>query len=156
MVAMINRSSPQFGQCSRSIAKTGLSSQAQPMRTGWPCAQPGSVAVAPDAPASLSDPYGTHQRGQLRVGRQHPMEAVRCSRGRGTGAARRCMNSSGDITMCVVPSRQGVLSLSTTCPAALHCTRSLASAARVMVPHSCSSRWRSWAAQRTAACRLKP
>ena len=34
------------------------------------------------------------------------------------------MNSSGDITMCVVPSRQAVLSLSTTCPAALHCTRS--------------------------------
>ena len=34
------------------------------------------------------------------------------------------MNSSGDITMCLVPSRQAVLSLSTTCPAALICTRS--------------------------------
>ena len=33
------------------------------------------------------------------------------------------MNSSGDITMWV-PSRQAVLSLSTTCPAALHCSRS--------------------------------
>ena len=40
------------------------------------------------------------------------------------------MNSSGDITRCVVPSRQGVLSFSTTCPAALHCTRSSASAGR--------------------------
>jgi len=42
------------------------------------------------------------------------------------------MNSSGDITMWVVPSRQAVLSLSTTCPAALICTRSLTSAGRVM------------------------
>ena len=32
----------------------------------------------------------------------------------------------------VVPSRQGVLSLSTTCQAAMVCTRSLASAGRVM------------------------
>ena len=35
-------------------------------------------------------------------------------RGRGTSAASRCMYSSGDILRCVVPSRQGVLSLSTT------------------------------------------
>ena len=62
------------------------------------------------------------------------------------------MNSSGNITMCVVPSRQAVLSLSTTCQALLMCTRSLASAVRVMVRHSCSSRWRSSAPQRTAAC----
>ena len=34
------------------------------------------------------------------------------------------MNSSGDITRWVVPSRQGVLSFSTTWPAALACTRS--------------------------------
>ncbi len=42
------------------------------------------------------------------------------------------MNSSGDSTRCVVPSRQGVFGFSTTWPAALHCTRSLASAGRVM------------------------
>ena len=42
------------------------------------------------------------------------------------------MNSSGDITMRVVPSRQGVFSLSTTCPALLICTRSLASAACIV------------------------
>jgi len=39
---------------------------------------------------------------------------IRCSLGLGTSAASRCMNSSGDITRWVVPSRQGVLSLSTT------------------------------------------
>ena len=49
---------------------------------------------------------------------------IRCSLGLGTSAASRCMNSSGHITKCVVPSRQGVSSLSTTCPAALVCTRS--------------------------------
>ena len=37
-------------------------------------------------------------------------------RGRGANAASRCMNSSGDITKWVVPSRQGVLSLSTHLP----------------------------------------
>jgi len=46
------------------------------------------------------------------------------------------MNSSGAITMCVVQSRQAVSSLSTTCRALLICTRSLASAGRVMVRHS--------------------
>jgi len=53
-----------------------------------------------------------------------------------TGTASRCMNSSGDITKCVAPSRHAVFSLSTTCPAALVCTRSLASAERVMYRHS--------------------
>ena len=49
-----------------------------------------------------------------------------------TEAASRCMNSSGDIIRCVVPSRQGVLSFSSTCPAALSCNRSSDSAGRVM------------------------
>jgi len=49
-----------------------------------------------------------------------------------TSVAMRCMNSSGDITKCVVPSRQGVFSFSTTCPAALICARSLARAERVI------------------------
>ena len=34
------------------------------------------------------------------------------------------MTASGDITRCVVSSCQGVFNFSTTCPAALHCTRS--------------------------------
>ena len=53
-------------------------------------------------------------------------------RGRGASSAKRCMNSSGDITRWVVPSRQGVLRLSTTCPKSLVCTRSLAKAGRLM------------------------
>jgi hypothetical protein len=42
------------------------------------------------------------------------------------------MNSSGDVTRTVVPSRQAVLSFSTTCPARLQRTRSWANAGRVM------------------------
>jgi hypothetical protein len=41
-----------------------------------------------------------------------------------------CMNSSGDITKRVVPSRHSVLSFGTTCLEALHCTRSSESARR--------------------------
>jgi len=44
--------------------------------------------------------------------------------------------SSGDITRRVVPPCPGVFSFSTTCLAVLHCTRSLASAGRVMQQHS--------------------
>jgi hypothetical protein len=40
-------------------------------------------------------------------------------RGRGSNAASRCKCSNSDITMCVVPSPQGVFSLSTTYPAQL-------------------------------------
>jgi hypothetical protein len=42
------------------------------------------------------------------------------------------MNSSGDMTGCMAPSRQAVLSFNTTFAAALVCTRSLASAGRVL------------------------
>ncbi len=38
-------------------------------------------------------------------GREHAMETDEINRGRGTSAASRCMNSSGDITIGVVPSR---------------------------------------------------
>ena len=65
-----------------------------------------------------------HQRPQLgRWAPSTPWKRIRRNLGRGTGAARRCMNVSGDITMWVVPSRHAVSSSSTTCPAALHCTR---------------------------------
>jgi hypothetical protein len=33
------------------------------------------------------------------------------------------MNSSGDVTRCVVLLRPGVLSFNSTCPVVLHCTR---------------------------------
>ena len=42
---------------------------------------------------------------QLALGASTPWKRIRCSSGRGTSAARRCMNSSGGITMWVVPSR---------------------------------------------------
>jgi hypothetical protein len=36
------------------------------------------------------------------LGASTPWKRIRCNRGRETSAASRCMNSSGDITMCVV------------------------------------------------------
>ncbi len=45
-------------------------------------------------------------------------QSLRFRHGCHTSAASRCRNSSGLITRGVVPSRQGVLSLSSTCPAA--------------------------------------
>ena len=59
-----------------------------------------------------------------------PRKRIRCSLGLCTKAASRCMNSSGNWTKCVLPSRQEVFNLSTTWPAALVCTRSLANAKR--------------------------
>jgi len=41
------------------------------------------------------------------------------ARGRDTNAASRCKSSNDDISICVLPSRQAVFSLSTTCPALL-------------------------------------
>jgi hypothetical protein len=105
---------------------------------------------------------------------------MRRGRGQGivVSASSRCMNSSGLnlagralaelgplgwrkqstglfaprlSTRCVVPSRQGVLSFSATCPVVLSRTRSSDSAGRVMKRHNCSSRLRSCASTRTAA-----
>lgn len=53
------------------------------------------------------------------------------------------MNSNGLMTKSVVPSRHGVLSLSSTRPAALICTSSSGSAGRAMLRHSCSGHLRS-------------
>ena len=57
-------------------------------------------------------------------GASTPWKRITCSLGLGTSAASRCINSSGGVPWCVVPSRQGVLSFRTTWPAALHCARS--------------------------------
>ena len=130
-------------------AKTRLSSLAQLSRTGRWCAQPASHSSGFAPWAGASGSCGTTSPRSLAFGASTPWFAkrgsahfakrsyadtkrIRCSRERGTSAASRCMNSSGDMTRCVVPSRQAVLSLGTTCPAALVCTRSLASAERVM------------------------
>jgi hypothetical protein len=39
----------------------------------------------------------------------HSRKRIKCRRGRGAKTASRCMNSSGDLTSYVVPSRLGVL-----------------------------------------------
>ena len=49
---------------------------------------------------------GTTSARSLALGASTPWKRIKCSRGRGTSAASRCMNSSGDITRCVVPSRR--------------------------------------------------
>jgi len=76
------------------------------------------VDCNPDVGFSLRPPPGVPVRapihGSTKPGRS-PWKRIRCGLGLGTSAASRCMNSSGDITMCVMPSRQAVLSLSTTC-----------------------------------------
>jgi hypothetical protein len=98
------------------------------------------VAVTPVPPAALdvrhidslslcAEPQGIDTAWKLgRLEGEHDLFAlvdlIRCSLGRGTSAASRCMNSSGLMTRCAVTSRHGVLSLSPTCPAALSCTRS--------------------------------
>ena len=106
MVAMILSWPPQFGQCAMSISNTRLSSRAQLMRAGRPCAQPGSVAVSSDLPVACSGPCDTTMALSFAFGASTPWKRMSCSLGRGTSAASRCMNSSGDITMWVVPSRQ--------------------------------------------------
>ena len=68
-----------------------------------------------------------------------------------TGAASRCINSSGDITRCVVPSHHSALSLSFNCLAALNYNRSSVRAGQVIQRHSWSSRLRPCASTRKAA-----
>ena len=43
----------------------------------------------------------------LALGASTPWNRIGCSRGRGTSAVSRCMNSGGDMTRCVMTSRQG-------------------------------------------------
>ena len=73
-----------------------------------------------------------HGLAQLRIRCQHPMKADQAYRGRGTRAARRCMNSIGAITWWLVPSRHAVFRFSTTYPARSTLSRSLAIAGPVM------------------------
>ena len=49
------------------------------------------------------------RRSQRRVRREHAMKSRRCTRGGGTSAANRAMECNDSSTMCVVPSRYGVL-----------------------------------------------
>ena len=137
---ILSSPAPQLGQCCMSISNTRLSSRAQAIRCGR-SGRSGLVSVwtthslaatAAVARSSTSGPCGTTRDRSLALGASTPWNLMRCRRGRGTSAASRCMNSSGLKTRCVVPSRHGVFSFSSTCPAALTCTRSSESAGRVM------------------------
>ena len=100
--------------------KTRLSSLAQLSRAGPRCAQFASHSAGGAACAPSSGPCGTTIAAGLAEvvadGASTPWKRIRCSRGLGTSAASRCMNSSGGVPWWVVSSRQGVLSFSTTCP----------------------------------------
>jgi len=61
------------------------------------------------------------------------------SLGRGTSAARRCMNSSGDITICVVPYLDRGLQVSTPCPARLSVRRSVLRSLQRYAPRPASA-----------------
>jgi hypothetical protein len=103
---MISSSPPQFGQCPMSISNTRLNSLAQHSRTGPWCVQPASHSAGGAACAGAPASCGTASARNLAVGARTPWSRMRCSLGLGTSAASRCMTSSGDITRCVVPSRQ--------------------------------------------------
>jgi hypothetical protein len=130
---MLSSPLPQFGQCYMSMSKTRLSSRAQLMPCGraWAISPWAAAAASLAAFASLVGPCGTTSARSLAFGASTPWFAqrgsahfakrsyadsklIRCSRGRGTSAASRCMNSNGLMTRCAVPSRHGVLSLSST------------------------------------------
>ena len=100
-----------LGQRCMSMSKTRFDSRAQPMRRArpWTVSTSHSPAVAASvaAGACASDPCGTTRARSFALGASTPWCRIGCSRGRGTSAASRCMNSSGLITRRVVPSRHG-------------------------------------------------
>ena len=98
-------------------AETRLSSFAQLSRTGRWCAQFAWQSAGGTACAGAWASCGTTSARNLAFGASTPWLAqrgsahlakgsyadtkrIRCSRGLGTSAASRCMNSSGDITRC--------------------------------------------------------
>src|SRR5262249_5634799 len=105
----------QLGQCSTSTSKTRLSSRAQLMRAGAGGAGAGTLLLR-----------------NFALGASTSWKRIRWRRGRGTGGARRPMNSSGSMTIWVVASLYGLLSCSTTWPARLRLSRLLAMAGPVM------------------------
>ena len=60
--------------------------------------------------AAPAPPRRGHPRAVVAVGANTPWKRVRLTRGGGTSAARRAMQSSGSNMTCVVPSRYGVFS----------------------------------------------
>ena len=103
MAAMIFKGPPQWGQCSRSISNTRLSNRAQLRRAG--AAGGGASAWSAGGVLGFFGTLGMTSGRSLALGASTPWKRIRCNRGWGTSAASRYMNSSGDITRCVVPSR---------------------------------------------------
>lgn len=61
-----------------------------------------------------------------------PWNLMRRTLGQATNMASRCMSSSGLMIRCMVPSRHGVFSFSSTCSDALICMRPSGGDGRVM------------------------
>ena len=72
----------------------------QLMRAGAPCACASSV----EASVARSAGLGMILPRNFALGTSMPWKRIRCKRERGTSAASRCMNSSGAMTIWVVPS----------------------------------------------------
>ena len=105
IAALIFSSPPQFGQCSTSISKTRLGNLAQFRRTGRWCARFASHSAGFCCLRGRYRPL-RHPRGRsVALGASTPWNLIRCSRGRGTSAASRCMNSSGLRTLQAAPSQ---------------------------------------------------
>ncbi len=117
MAAMIFKGPPHWGQCSMSISNTSFE-QPGPAYGGRRRGRSTSAWSA-EGVLALTGRFGMISGRSLALrprrakqappwpgfGREHAMETDEINRGRGTSAASRCMNSSGDITIGVVPSR---------------------------------------------------
>lgn len=109
-------SPPHLGQRCGSLSKTRFDSRAQPMRgeparTGSTSSHSARASTSVAACARAGSSCGTTRARGFASGANTPWYRIRCSHGRGTRAAGRCMNSSGLNTRCVVPSRHDVFRL---------------------------------------------
>ena len=130
-ITAISFNLPPHAHRSTSISNTRLSNRAHVMRTGalYPCSQSPSPVVV------CCTDTGTTFDLNFAFGASTSWNRIRCSRGRGTKAASRCMNSIGVSTMWVVPywyHGHAVFSLRLTLPSRLTARRSLEIAGRVM------------------------
>ena len=107
IVAMIFSLPPQCAQCSMSDSNTRFRSRAQDIFAALEGAHglvEESDACSHATLACAGKGCGTIAARGLACGASPPWKRIKCRQGRGTSAAHRCMNSSGDITMCEVPS----------------------------------------------------
>ena len=100
IAAMIFSSPPQFGQCSRSISKTRLSSRAQLIRAGLRCAQFGSHAAGCAAAAGSSGPCGTTLARNSALGASTPCKRIRCGPSPDTNSPVDCLCLASNCVQC--------------------------------------------------------